>query len=96
MTHISIEGFIEESIQRWAEHGFHHTVFIQMREAFGTVRAMQTLVEEPDFQSGLAKLATIGLVDRSLEAAVLKFPGEFSPANVAHARDRIDGIPKCG
>jgi hypothetical protein len=96
MTQISIEGFIEESIQRWAEHGFHHTVFIQMREAFGTVRAIRTLVQEPDFQSRLAKLATIGLVDRSLEAAVLKFPGEFSPADVAHARDRIDEIPKGG
>jgi hypothetical protein len=92
----TLEAFIEESIRHWREHHVDNALFMRMREAYGTVGAIKALLHTPGTESELAEFAVSGLYDWSLEAAVIKFPAEFSPADVERARRRIDQIPKTG
>jgi hypothetical protein len=74
----ALEAFIDETIRRAAKVGYHPTVFIGMREKLGTVTAISKLVESGDVQSGFKRLSKLGLLDWTIEAAVGKFPSEFS------------------
>jgi hypothetical protein len=73
-----LEAFIDETIKVSREHGYHPTVFIGMRARQGTIPAITQLVESGDLQSGFKRLEALGLVDHTIEAAVLRFPREFS------------------
>ena len=73
-----LESFVAEGVRRAQERGYHPTVFLQMRERHGTAGAIRRLVRSGDIQSGLTRLAELGLSEWSVEAAVLRFPDEFS------------------
>lgn len=72
-----LEAFIDETIRVSREHGYHPTIFIGMRARHGTIRAITKLVESGDIQSGFKRLEALGLVDHTIEAAVVRFADEF-------------------
>ncbi|HUF55455.1 MAG TPA: hypothetical protein VMM55_02730 [Thermohalobaculum sp.] len=77
MASAGLEAFIDETIRLARLKGYHPTAFVAMRSRRGTVPAISTLVVSGDIQSGFRRLRDLGLLDWSIEAAVLKFPDEF-------------------
>jgi len=73
-----LESFIDETIRQARQHGYRPTTFIAMRERHGTVYAIEKLMQTGDVQSGFRRLKELGLMDWSIEAAVLKYPSRFS------------------
>lgn len=73
-----LEAFIDETIRRGAAKGYHPTVFIGMRQSLGTIPAISKLVQSGDLQSGFKRLHKLNLLAWTIEAAVEKFPGEFT------------------
>ena len=73
-----LEAFINESVRISIENGYHPTAFLEMRSRYGTVGAMDRLMQSGEIQSGFKRLEALGLLEWSVEAAVLGFPGEFS------------------
>ncbi|HJR56765.1 MAG TPA: hypothetical protein VJ798_09315 [Rhizomicrobium sp.] len=95
MPQDTLEAFVEESLRRSLERGYHPTIFQKMRQDYGLERAIEKLVESSDIQSGFARLKDLGLLDWSLEAAVIRFPGsfpvktrEYAGFRLSHAKDR--------
>lgn len=88
----TLEDFIDETIQRSQANGYHPTVFIGMRERHGTVVAIKRLVQSGDIQSGFRRLSELGLVEWTIESAILKFPDEFSPVDIECARFRLEQV----
>ena len=78
MSNPELEAFIDEAIGLSAQKGYHPTTFIAMRVRHGTVETISRLVVSGDVQSGFTKLHKLGLLDYTIEAAVKKFPGEFT------------------
>ena len=78
MASAALDAFIDEGIQLSLKRGYNPTVFIGMRTRHGTVDAISRLVISGDLQSGFKRLHRMGLLDWTIEAAVLKFPTEFS------------------
>jgi hypothetical protein len=74
----ALEAFIDETIRVSREHGYHPTVFIGMRARHGTIPAITQLVESGDIQTGFKRLKDLGLIDHTIEAAVIRFADEFS------------------
>jgi hypothetical protein len=74
----ALEAFIDESIRLSHENNYHPTAFKGMRTRYGTVAAIERLVISGDIQSGFVRMRQLGLLDWTIEAAVLKFPDEFS------------------
>ncbi|MFG1345112.1 hypothetical protein V5F59_09485 [Xanthobacter autotrophicus DSM 431] len=91
---MTLEQFIDESIQVSRTKGYHPTTFMRMRADYGTVGAIRRLVETGEKQSGFVRLRELGLLDWSLEAAVIKFPDEpgFTRTTIAYAEARLQGI----
>ena len=85
----ALEAFIDELIKLGAQRGYHPTIFIEMRQRYGTLIAMKKLVENGDVQSGFRRLAELGLQDHSVEAAVLKFRSEFQAKHISCAEWRL-------
>ena len=77
MASAELEAFVDETIRVSLAHGYNPTAFVSMRFKLGTVAAITKLVESPEVQSGFKRLANLGLLDHTIEAAVLRFPGEF-------------------
>jgi len=77
MASTDLEAFIDETIRVSAEHGYYPTTFIGMRSRHGTTEAICRLVISGDVQSGFKKLHSLGLIDYTIEAAIMKFPDEF-------------------
>jgi len=73
-----LEAFIDEGIKRAIERGYHPTVFTGMRHKSGTIDAIERLVQSPDIQTGFNRLHQLNLLDWTIEAAVIRFPSEFS------------------
>lgn len=88
-----LEAFVDETITVSRERGYHPTIFIDMRARLGTIQAITKLVESWDIQSGFKRLALLGLLDHTIEAAVLRFPGEFQPRTRECAEFRL-GLAK--
>lgn len=78
MANAELEAFIDETIRVSAQHAYYPTAFMAMRERHGTKNAISRLVVSGDVQSGFSKLQKLGLIDYTIEAAIMKFPGEFS------------------
>jgi len=78
MANAELEAFIDETIKVAARKGYHPTIFIGMRRNYGTVEAISRLVVNGDVQSGFSRLKKLGLLDYTIEAAVIKYPTEFS------------------
>jgi hypothetical protein len=73
-----LEAFIGEAVRQCVRHGYHPTVFRQMRERHGTVTAITKLVESGEVQSGFKRLKQLGMLDWSIETAITKFPERFT------------------
>lgn len=78
MTTLNLEAFIDELIRLSREKRYYPTAFIAMRARHGTVPAISQLVISGDVQSGFKRLWHLGLLDWSIEAAVTRFPDQFS------------------
>lgn len=89
MANIGLEAFVDETIRLSRENGYHPTAFVSMRQRYGTVKAISKLVQSGDIQSGFKRLNSLGLIDWTIEAAVTKFPGEFSPTTLECAEFRL-------
>jgi hypothetical protein len=74
----AVEAFIDETIERAKQRGYNPTVFQGMRRQHGTLLAIEKLVQSGETQSGFKRLKELNLLDWSIEAAVVKFPSEFS------------------
>lgn len=90
----ALDAFIDETIRLSAERGYHPTTFIGMRQRYGTVVAISRLVVSGDIQSGFGRLFELGLLDWTIEAAVTKFPDEFSREVVDAAIWRLDQVDR--
>ena len=73
-----LEAFIDEMLNLAKAKGYVPTAFIGMRRQYGTVDAIERLVESGDPQSGFKRLRALNLIEWSIEAAVLRFPDEFT------------------
>lgn len=78
MASSELEAFIDETINVSAKKAYYPTAFIAMRQRHGTIETISRLVISGDIQSGFSRLQKLGLIDYTIEAAVLKFPQEFS------------------
>ncbi|SRR5579883_1224212 len=96
MNVTDLDSFIDESIRISASAGYYPTVFIGMRARHTAAAAIEKLVLSGEIQSGFKRLNELGLLDWTIEAAVLKYPNEFTPAARECAEFRLrlarDGI----
>ena len=86
---MDLEQFIDESINVSRAKKYNPTIFLRMRRDHGTVEAIRRLVENGEIQSGFLRMKELDLLDWSLEAAVRKFPREFSPSTLECAEFRL-------
>lgn len=89
MSSAGLEIFCDECIRRSNERHFDHSLFEGMRARQGTIPAIKALVEMGDKLSGIKRLNELGLLNWSIEAAVVKFPEEFAPRTVELSQDRL-------
>jgi hypothetical protein len=87
-----LDVFIDETIRLGAEKGYHPTIFIAIRRKLGTRQAIKKLVASGDIQSEFRRLSALGLMDCTIEAAVLKFPTEFTKGEQEAAQFRLNQI----
>lgn len=85
----TLEAFVEESTRRCVARGYHPTAFLEMRDKHGLIEAIRRLVESSDVQSGFARLDKLGMLEWSLEAAVIRFPTQFSQMTREYAGFRL-------
>ena len=74
----ALEAFIDEGIKLSKQRGYNPTIFVGMRHQYGTIDAIERLVQSGDIQSGFRRLNQLRLLDWTIESAVTKFPTEFS------------------
>ena len=74
----ALEAFIDEDIKLAKQRGYNPTIFVGMRHQYGTVDAIERLVQSGDIQSGFKRLNQLNLLDWTIESAVTRFPAEFS------------------
>jgi hypothetical protein len=84
-----LELFIDESIRRWQAGGYEPTLFKAKRAQDGTLVTITQLVEGGELHAGFEKLRSLNLLDWSIEAAVLRFPGRFNEATIEAAEARL-------
>ncbi|HYG31037.1 MAG TPA: hypothetical protein VD887_12600 [Allosphingosinicella sp.] len=89
MASRELECFIDETIRVAQTHAYHPTIFIDMRARYGTIPAISRLVESGDVQSGFRRLERLDLLEHTIEAAVAKFPWEFSAVTLECAEFRL-------
>lgn len=89
MSSVGLEYFCDEFIRRGNALNFDHSLFEGMRVRHGTIAAIKTVVDMGGKLSGIKKLNELGLLDWSIEAAVVKFPEEFTPRTLEYAKDRL-------
>lgn len=87
-----LEEFIDELIERSREKGYIPKAFINMRHRYGTVKAIKRLVDSKEIQSGFKRLRELGLLYLSIEAAVMKFPDEFTIEEQESAKWRLEQV----
>ena len=84
-----LESFVDESIRVSRANSYDPHIFVRMRTDHGTVGAIERLVRSGDIQSGLSRLVEMELSEWSVEAAVLRFPDEFSEQDRQAAEWRL-------
>jgi len=89
---VKLEQFIDEGIKLGIKHGFQPTVFLRMRQDHGLVVAIERLVKTGEPQAGFKRMKEFGLLDWTLEAAVLKYPDQFSKHAKEYAKARLEGV----
>jgi hypothetical protein len=89
----ALEAFIDEGIKLSKERGYNPTIFIGMRHEHGTVDAIERLVQSGDLQTGFKRLNQLNLLNWTIEAAVIKFPAEFTNNAKQCAEWRLQQAP---
>ena len=89
-----LEKFIDELIRQSIEQGYTPQMFVDMRHRHGTVEAIKRLVTSKSIQGGFKRLGELGLLNLSVEAAVLKFPEEFTREEQESARWRLEQVKR--
>jgi hypothetical protein len=90
----ALEAFIDKTIEPAKERGYNPTIFIGMRHQYGTIDAIERLVQCGDIQSGFKRLNQLWLSEWTIESAVTKFPAEFSRNAKQCAEWRIEQVTK--
>jgi len=85
----ALDAFIDEMLRLSRQAKYTPTAFIGMRQRYGTVQAISRLVENGDVQSGFKRLSDLGMLAWTIEAAVEKFPEEFSASTRECAAFRL-------
>jgi hypothetical protein len=88
---LTLDQFVDEGIRRGSAAGYHPTVFLRMRQDYGTKQAIERIVKTSKPQSGFRRMKDLGLLEWTLESAVLKFPEQFSSHAGTYAKARLDG-----
>jgi hypothetical protein len=88
---MTLDQFVDELIRRAAAHRYFPTTFMRMRTQYGTVSAIRKLVETSKPQSGFRRLKQLGMLEWTLESAVLAYPHQFPATTIKFARARLDG-----
>ena len=73
-----LETFIDEALRECLRGGYRPVVFQGMRRRHGTIGTIERLVLQGKLQSGFGRLQTLGMLQWSIETAVVKLPEEFS------------------
>jgi len=73
-----LDAFVNEGIRLSKERGYNPTTFVGMRHQHGTIDAIERLVQSGELQSGFKRLKQLGLIDWTIESAVIRFATEFS------------------
>ena len=89
-----LEAFMDESLRQGVKKGYNQPIFMRMRTRHGTVEAMKKLVVSSEIQSGFQRMKEIGLLDWTVEAAILKFPDEFTFEDRDAAKWRLEQATK--
>lgn len=87
-----LEDFIDELIKQSIEKRYTPLVFINMRNRYGTVKAIKRLVVSKDIQSGFRRLQELDLLHLSVERAVLEFPEKFTLEEQESARWKLEQV----
>ena len=88
-----LEAWVDESIRCSQARGYYPNEFIDMRARYGTMPAMERLMQSGQIQSGLVRLHTLGMAQQwSVEAGILRFPKSFTRAAREAAQFRLDHI----
>jgi hypothetical protein len=80
--------FLAEAHRRCIKAGYHPTIFVRMKNQYGTVPAITKLIESGTIQSGLDRCVELGLTPWSLEMAVIKHPSLFAERRPVWWRSR--------
>ena len=90
---MTLEEFVDELLRRAAAKDYHPTIFMRMRQQYGTVGAIKRIVETSEPQSGFRRLRDLGLSEWCLEAAVLRYPDIFTERKTReYAQARLSGV----
>lgn len=81
--------FVYEGIRRGAAKGFDPSAFIKLLDTYEMKRAISKLVTGDDILGDFQRLVELDLVNWTVEAAVEKFPSEFSERDIECARIRL-------
>jgi hypothetical protein len=76
MNIADLDAFIDEGLRISKAHHYYPHDFERMRARWTTRGAIRRLVVSGDLQSGFNKMKDLGLLEWTVEAAVLKFPNE--------------------
>lgn len=93
----ALEAWLDKCHEVAREHGFPDpSAFREMRTRYGTLPAVIKLVTDGTMQSGFQWCRDHGILDYSVEAAVIKFAAEFDPGTVDCARWRLETVRSKG
>jgi hypothetical protein len=84
-----LELFVDESVRRWQANGYEPILFLAKRDQNGTHDTLTQLVVSGELHVGFEKLRNLNLLDWSMEAAVLRFPGRFNETTIEAAEARL-------
>jgi len=87
-----LDEFLEELIRRAGDKGYVPYIFMNMRERYGSIESIERLVKSVKVQTGFKKLRELALLEWSIEAAVVRFPDEFTKDAFACAQFRLANV----
>ena len=64
---------IEESLAVSLRHGYPAPIFRQMWRADPSMRMLENMMKQPDIQTGLKRMAELGLLKHSVEQVVIDY-----------------------
>jgi hypothetical protein len=90
MTVGDLEAFVDEGIARCQARGYNPHIFMDMRDRYGTITAINRLLLQGEIQSGFQKLHDMNMLEWTIEAAALRFPDLFKKGIREAAQFRLD------